>query len=80
MKFFNFLGDVSYGIYMYHMLVIFVIVLFGSKFLNDQGNITSTICFYLLLTTAVIVVSYLSKKYFEDKFLRLKSKFQGIEK
>ena len=80
MKFFNFLGNVSYGIYMYHMLVIFAIVLFGSKFLNDQGNITSTICFYLLLTTAVIVVSYLSKKYFEDKFLRLKSKFQGIEK
>ena len=69
---FNFLGDISYGIYMYHMLVIFSVVLLFSNFLNTISGIYSTLLFYFITTILVLFVSYLSKILFEDKFLRLK--------
>ncbi len=71
----NFLGDISYGIYMYHMVVIFSIVLVLAKLLNGIGGMASTIVFYLIITTIIIIVSALSKKFFEDPFLRIKKRF-----
>ncbi len=68
----NFLGDISYGIYMYHMLIIFVVVLMFSNFLNNISGVYSTILFYFITTILVLFVSYLSKVLFEDKFLKLK--------
>jgi len=75
-KIFNYLGDISYGIYMYHMLIIFGITLFLSKFFNNINNILASVIFYILVTCLTIIVSGLSKKFFEDKFLKLKKKFE----
>jgi len=72
----NFLGNISYGIYMYHMLVIFGVVVFFKQYLLITNSFHSSIIFYLLLTTIVIVVSYLSKRFFEDYFLRFKKRFR----
>jgi peptidoglycan/LPS O-acetylase OafA/YrhL len=74
-KYLNFLGEISYGIYMYHMLVIFGIILMLKDEMNSLGYVWSTAVFYLLVTTGVILVSSLSKILFENYFLRLKSKF-----
>jgi len=71
----NFLGDISYGIYMYHMIVIFSIVLVLAKMLNGLSSMTSTFVFYLTITTITIIVSALSKNFFEDPFLRIKKRF-----
>lgn len=71
-KVFDFLGKISYGIYRYHMLIIFGIVLFLKDFLNQFDNITSTIIFYALLNIVVVITAFLSKKLFEDQFLKLK--------
>ena len=68
----NFLGNISYGIYMYHMLVIFLVVLLFSNFLNTISGIYSTLLFYFITTILVLFVSYMSKILFEDKFLKLK--------
>ncbi len=75
-KLFNFLGDISYGIYMYHMLIIFAVTLFFAKYFNMLNNILASIIFYVIITAATIVLSYLSKKLYEDKFLSLKKKFE----
>ena len=75
-KVFNFLGDISYGIYMYHMLVVFGFILFFKKYLVSMSDLTSTVFFYAVITIGTIAISYLSKRYFEDYFLRLKSKFR----
>jgi peptidoglycan/LPS O-acetylase OafA/YrhL len=72
----NFLGNISYGIYMYHMLVIFGIVVFFKQYLLITNSFHSSIIFYLLLTTIVIIVSYLSKRFFEDYFLSFKKRFR----
>ena len=75
---FNFLGEISYGVYMYHMFVIFFIVLIFGDLFNGFGIVISTLLFYLTLTLSVIFVAWLSKKFFENRFLKLKSHFQNI--
>ena len=77
-KILNYLGDISYGIYMYHVIIIFGVVLVMTDFLNRMDPITSTIVYYTVLTSLVILVSGISKKVFEDPFLKLKSKFSNI--
>jgi len=73
----NALGEISYGIYMYHMLVIFGIILILKKHLIVWSGTFATIIFYFILTGAVIIISLLSKRIFEDYFLRLKGKFRN---
>jgi peptidoglycan/LPS O-acetylase OafA/YrhL len=72
----SFLGEISYGIYMYHMLVVFAIVVVGTKVLNMLNPTVSTIVFYIVVTTVTILVSYLSKRFFEEWFLKLKTKYE----
>lgn len=74
----NFLGNISYGIYMYHMIIIFGFILFFKDFLLTLNNFYSSIFLYLGVTIIVILVSYLSKRFFEDYFLIFKNKFRII--
>ena len=76
-NFLNFGGEISYGIYMYHMLVVFSIVLIFKNFFNSINSTVATTIFYILLLGNVIGVSYLSKRFFENCFLKLKSKFEN---
>ncbi|MDR0972008.1 MAG: hypothetical protein LBM25_06470 [Bacteroidales bacterium] len=66
----SFLGEISYGIYMYHMLVIFLIVLLLKSVLLSLSPIISTILFYTLAIGITIFISYISKKYYEDFFIK----------
>lgn len=72
----NYLGDISYGVYMYHMLVIFGMVLLGKDLLGSFSPAIMSGVFYLLVTTVVILMAGLSKKWYEDRFLVLKKKFR----
>ena len=74
-KLFNTLGDISYGIYMYHMVVIFSIIFIFSNYFTFKDNFFIWMAFYCLVTIITILVSYFSKKYFENEFLRLKKKY-----
>ncbi|SMO67828.1 acyltransferase family protein [Solitalea koreensis] len=71
-KWLNSLGDVSYGIYMYQMLIIFAVVLVLKKHLMAMTPIPSTILFYFMIAGVTIGISYLSKYLFENQFLKLK--------
>jgi peptidoglycan/LPS O-acetylase OafA/YrhL len=75
-KFLSYLGEISYGIYMYHMLIIFSIVLLFKNQLAKFDLFLGSIVFYTVLSILVIVVSAISKKYFEDYFLKLKSRLK----
>lgn len=73
-KFLSFLGEISYGIYMYHMLVIFAIMQFMKKFFMELNPGISIAVFYIILVPLVILVSTVSKFVFENYFLNLKQK------
>lgn len=70
----SFLGEISYGIYMYHMLVIFATIFLLKKFLIDLCSPWSHLVFYCVITVFTIAVSIVSKQLFENYFLKLKEK------
>jgi peptidoglycan/LPS O-acetylase OafA/YrhL len=74
--FFEKLGAISYGIYMYQMLVIFGVVLVFKKYMLQMPPSVCFAFFYTVVTIGVIGVSWLSKRYFEDWFLKFKTKFE----
>ncbi len=70
----SYLGEISYGIYMYHMLVIFGIVLILKNWLANMNGWLASVLFFTILTTAVIIISAISKKWFENYFLKFKNR------
>lgn len=75
----DYLGKISYGLYMYHSLCItisfYLVKQFTNYSLNDfEGNIIS----YLLTFSLTIIFSAVSYRYFEKPFIKLKRKYSTI--
>jgi peptidoglycan/LPS O-acetylase OafA/YrhL len=68
----NFLGEISYSIYLVHPFVIYFAVIFFPKF-----NIYNDLIFILLTLLFIIAMSYLAYFIIEKPFLKLKNKFNG---
>lgn len=73
-RFLSYLGEISYGIYMYHMPLIFGLMMFLQKYLSKMDLLTGSLIYYPVVFVVVVGVSALSKRYFEDYFLSLKNK------
>lgn len=76
----DYLGKVSYGIYMYHMMIIPVVLFFLSKwpFLKNHPMLTN-MAIYIIVSLITILLSILSYEYFEKFFIRLKNKYAHIQ-
>ena len=72
----NFLGKISYGIYMYHMMCIGIA--FAIVRAVGGNAIVQNILLYILSIGLTILISWLSFDYFESFFLRLKPRFQAL--
>ncbi|WNM20221.1 acyltransferase family protein [Flavobacterium capsici] len=71
-KFFDYLGKISYGIYIIHPLLIFLL----SKFIFFKNKlIINYFIIYFLVLLLTIIISDLSFRYFEKFFMNLKKKF-----
>ncbi|WP_214228888.1 acyltransferase [Pedobacter sp. B4-66] len=77
-KIFKKLGEVSYGIYMYHPIIMYLAFAFVHSFLAKTGSMITLIAEYLLVFLLTYLVSILSYNYIEEYFLKLKSKFAII--
>ena len=75
----DFLGKISYGIYMYHPVCIGT-ALAIVRVLPVSGMIVQNLVIYALSIGLTIFVAWLSFTYFEAFFLRLKSRFQADPK
>ena len=69
---FRYLGKVSYGIYVYHLVAIAVCM-------SIIGHLESNILTFAVSSTFAIVISIVSYEYFEKRFLRLRERFVVVE-
>lgn len=77
-KFFDYLGKISYGLYIYNPLVIYLVSLLLSKVIHEQ-SVFNMLMIYSITILSVIVVSHLSYFYFETQFLKFKDKFAVVK-
>ena len=68
----SFLGTISYGIYMYHPLLLFVSSAMANNFLTHAA--AYKVLLYVLTISTTILVSYISYECIEKKLIRIKNK------
>jgi len=79
-KVFNFLGQISYSIYMYHfMLIPAMFYIFKKMGMEPSNEILPQIIMYTSITGVTVIISWLSFTYFEGWFLKFKSKYTIIK-
>ena len=72
----NFLGKISFGIYVYHPLVIYLVARIVKRF---QFPLTVNYVFaYLVVIAVTLGVAYISYEYFEKRFLKIKHSFAVV--
>lgn len=77
-KYLNYFGEISYGLYLYHIIIINFVVFLFMKLRPIQvfNDIITLILINVLTYGLTIFVSHLSYKYFESYFLKLKDKYR----
>jgi peptidoglycan/LPS O-acetylase OafA/YrhL len=76
----KYFGKISYGIYMYHPVIIQIIGFLYLKIiqLQELPFVFSVLLFNILVIIGTLLVSHFSYKYFEGYFLRLKKNYVSI--
>lgn len=76
----NYLGKISYGLYMYHNFVLtMVLKVFIWSGLVNAGSIVGGIVYQLVSIGLTIIVSALSYEYFEKWFLGIKGRYTKVQ-
>jgi peptidoglycan/LPS O-acetylase OafA/YrhL len=73
LKVLNWLGKISYGLYLTHMIAIYIVL---NTFPDNANYVLLKVLFSVIIT---IAISHFSYTYFESFFLSLKSKFSVIQ-
>lgn len=73
----NFLGKYSFGIYVYHPLIIYVLSRL-QLFSHVESQLLRIILIYVEIVSITILISYVSYEYFEKRFIMIKSKFSVV--
>ncbi|HEX2847698.1 MAG TPA: acyltransferase [Chitinophagaceae bacterium] len=73
----NFLGKISYGVYMFHPVCIGSAIVFA-KYCSDN-LVVQNILIYVLSICVTVGIAWLSFRYFESYFLKLKGNFSILK-
>jgi len=73
-KYLNYLGEISYGLYMYHMIAVYTAEAVMMKLKLQQGSILFGLVFFVIAFGINLTISSLSYRYFESRLLKLRPK------
>jgi peptidoglycan/LPS O-acetylase OafA/YrhL len=73
----DFIGKISYGIYVIHPLLIFYYAELIGRF--HSTSVFKYLVVYFLTISTTIIVAYFSYEFYEKKFLKLKGKFTTVK-
>ena len=78
----NYLGKISYGIYMYHAIMIQVVGLLYLKLISklELNEMVDILIVNFLIISFTIIISHFSYKYYESYFLKLKYRIKAKDK
>ena len=76
----EYLGTISYGIYMLHMIAVYATTALFQRtsWWHDRPLALYCIAFYGLAIGGTLVLAHLSYRFFESPFLRLKERFAVV--
>ena len=79
--FFHFLGKISYGLYVYHLIIAAMVIKGISNWeaSNSLSPLLSGLIIIIITTLLTILISHLSYRYFESYFLRIKNQYSIIQ-
>ncbi len=77
-KKYDLLGNMSYGIYMWHTSIIAVVIA-GFRYVNVGSEWLQNVLLYTLPYILTLLMAYLSYKYLEIPFLKFKEKFMVVK-
>ena len=75
-KYFNFFGKISYGLYCYHGIMITIVLQMSG--LLRESLLNNLVLYPIFIFISTLLVSYLSFRLYESKFLKFKSKFSFL--
>lgn len=76
---FKYLGKISYGIYMYHFMMIPMVLYVCKNMFAFESEALNNLFIYSATILLTILVSGVSYRYFELPFINMKSKFSPIK-
>ena len=77
-KVLNFLGKISYSIYMWHGVAIIIALQMVRYFKPEMDTLYSNLIYYILTFTFTFIFSSMSYVYFESPILKFKSRFTKV--
>lgn len=75
----NYLGKISFGIYVYHTLIIALVTYLFQKWDFSLYGLTATMAYVFLIATATLGTAHFSYYYLEAPFLRKKKRYAVVE-
>ncbi|MBD00218.1 MAG: hypothetical protein CL841_02515 [Crocinitomicaceae bacterium] len=75
-KYFNFFGNISYGLYCYHGIMITIFLQMNG--LLRESLLNNLVLYPIFIFISTLLVSYFSFRFYESKFLKFKSKFSFL--
>lgn len=73
-KYLEQIGDISYGVYMYHPLMMYIFFTFWNSIYPIENIVLYNICIYGSIIASTLIISKFSFQYFEGWFIALKNR------
>lgn len=75
----NYLGKISYGLYLIHQIVIYLVLARLKAFFKYDSVFLNYLLPYTITLAIIVFISGILYKYYESPFFRLKNKYANIK-